>query len=435
MEGLDINTIPSTLLCRILLKIPNLPSHENLDFFGMLQTALQKFGHTDKLDAFLDYCQALSKPETPWRWETYTIINSNDWEIANNKKTQELAGIRFLLASDTARQDAELTRYSKSMLYDPKCMHFFQGRPIPVNDILQDTLDYLERENGAVDPIVEALIKLRLDKYDQDKSAFERQTWELDATDYHLLGALMVRYDSFASRGSAPRSWCLYLRDYVESADGSVWHVLVENDDTRVASDQALADIRGTQESGTFPSEFSRDYRPVYLFYGNLDILQSPPPQQQQQQEGGEGATSQSMSHVITLDDYTFDEDYDEILQQEPQPHVSQEEEETCKHCGIKDIVDDINDMFFCELCNQGVHMLCEDPPIQSFEQKVDPWWCRACSKAQNIPIPTAASVEKMQLERAPTNDENALKRKREEDEADSPLTADSDGVVAKKLS
>ncbi|OAD02158.1 hypothetical protein MUCCIDRAFT_164096 [Mucor lusitanicus CBS 277.49] len=431
MEGLDINTIPSTLLGRVLLQIPNLSSPENLDLISILQTALQKFGHTDKLDAFLDYCQILSHPETPWKWETYTITHNDDWEIANYKKSQELAGIRFLLASDTARQNAELTRYSKSMLYDPKCIHFFQGRPLPINDLMQDTLSFLKRENGTIDPLVEALIKLRLDKYDQDKSAFERQTSELDTTDYHLLGALMVRYDSIASRGSAPRSWCLYLRDYAENADGSVWRILLEDAESRATSDQALADIRGELESDTFPSEFSKDYRPVYLFYGNLDILQLS----QQPHQGGE--TAQDGSHVITLDDYTFDDDYDQLVEQDPGQIIPQEEEEICKHCGIKDIIDDVNDMFFCELCNQGVHQLCEDPPVQEFEKKVDPWWCRACSKAQNIPIPTAASVARAtQSENAAMHEENALKRKREaESEIESHSAVEGDGIMAKKLS
>ncbi|EPB89306.1 hypothetical protein HMPREF1544_03815 [Mucor circinelloides 1006PhL] len=401
MEGLDINTIPSKLLGRILLQIPNLLPPENLDLINTLQSGLQQFGKTDKLDAFIDYCQTLNNSETPLKWKTYTITNNDDWEIANYKKSQELAGIRFLLASET-------------------------GRPIPVNDLLQDTLRYLQRENDHIDPVVEALIQLRLDKYDQDKSTFERQTSELDATDYHLLGALMVRYDSIASRGSAPRSWCLYLRDYVENADGSVWRILLEDDESRVTSDQALADIRGAIENKASPSEFSKDYRPVYLFYGNLDISQ----QLQQPLQGGE--TAQDGSHVITLEDYTFDDEYDQLLQ-EPEQEFPQEEEELCKHCGIKDIVEDINDMFFCELCNQGVHQFCEDPPIQKFEKDVDPWWCRACSKAQNIPIPTAASFFRLHTENEAMNDENALKRKREE-ETENHAATEGDGFMPKKL-
>lgn len=199
-----------------------------------------------------------------------------------------------------------------------------------------------------------------------------------------------------------------------------------------MTSDQALADIRGVLESKTPPSEFSKDYRPVYLFYRNLDIL----PQPQQSHQGGGGGTAQDASHIITLEDYTFDDDYDQLLQQEPQQNIPKEEEELCKHCGIKDIVEDINDMFFCELCNQGVHQLCEDPPIQPFEQKVDPWWCRACSKAQNIPIPTAASVARTQSENADNNGENMLKRKREDEAKNEhhPAT-ESDGFMAKKLS
>lgn len=101
MEGLDINTIPSALLGRILLQIPNLPADENLDLINILQTGLQQFGHTDNLDAFLDYCQILSNPKTPWLWKSYTIKENDDWETANNKKPQELVGIRFLLASET----------------------------------------------------------------------------------------------------------------------------------------------------------------------------------------------------------------------------------------------------------------------------------------------------------------------------------------------
>jgi len=104
MEGLDINTIPSKLLGRILLQIPNLLPPENLDLINTLQSGLQQFGKTDKLDAFIDYCQTLNNSETPLKWKTYTITNNDDWEIANYKKSQELAGIRFLLASETVIQ-------------------------------------------------------------------------------------------------------------------------------------------------------------------------------------------------------------------------------------------------------------------------------------------------------------------------------------------
>ncbi|KAI8643171.1 hypothetical protein BD408DRAFT_342904 [Parasitella parasitica] len=257
---------------------------------------------------------------------------------------------------------------------------------------------------------METLINLRLDKYEHDKLEFERQTEELDDADYHLLGALMVRYDSTASRGSASRSWCLYLRDYIEDEDGSTWRILLEDGESRVVSDQTLADIRGARENKTSPSEFSRDYRPVYLFYGNLDISQTS---QMDDQNG---------NNVITLEDYTFDDEYDQ--DQLLLPQGAREEEEACKHCGIKDIVEDINDIFFCESCNQGVHQLCEEPPVEAFEKDVDPWYCRSCCKAQNIPVPSLP-----QLRDAAIYDENILKRKRKEDHT----TCEDAGSLEKK--
>lgn len=143
---------------------------------------------------------------------------------------------------------------------------------------------------------------------------------------------------------------------------------------------QAIADIRGTPNEC---SEFSKDYRPVYLFYGNLDILQR--------------RDQESQNHIITLEDYTFDEEYEE---------QTVEEDEICMRCGIKDIIDDVNDIFFCENCNRGVHQLCENPPIQAFEKEVDPWYCRSCCRVKDIPIPTAPSASLP-----------SAKRKREEDE------------------
>jgi hypothetical protein len=143
-----------------------------------------------------------------------------------------------------------------------------------------------------------------------------------------------------------------------------------------VSSEQALADIRGVAIDNTLPTEFSKDYKPVYLFYGNLDLLLSKDQQ------------------VITLEDYTFDDEYEyepldqEYIQDPP------EEDETCMHCGIKEIVNDVNDMFFCEYCNRGVHQLCEEPPIHASEKDIDPWYCRTCCKAQNIPIPSSSIPE-----------------------------------------
>ncbi|OBZ88160.1 hypothetical protein A0J61_03793 [Choanephora cucurbitarum] len=119
-----------------------------------------------------------------------------------------------------------------------------------------------------------------------------------------------------------------------------------------------MADIRGltTTNQTTQPTDFSKAYRPVYVFYVNLALLQA------------------EQSQGITLEDYTLEEEEEESI--------------PCMHCGIKEIADDINDIFFCESCHQGVHQLCEDPPIQSFELKIDPWYCRTCCRNKNLPIP-----------------------------------------------
>lgn len=113
----------------------------------------------------------------------------------------------------------------------------------------------------------------------------------------------------------------------------------------------------------------------MYLFYGNLDMLQ-----RREQQE-----------HTITLEDYTFEED-DDLPPEE-------EDNEFCMHCGIKEIINDLNDMFFCENCNRGVHQLCEDPPIQNYEKEVDPWFCRSCSRVKDLPIPPPPSSKRKRTE------------------------------------
>jgi hypothetical protein len=125
----------------------------------------------------------------------------------------------------------ELTRYAKNALYDPKCIHFYQGRPFPVDQLLSDTLSYFRNEHGAVDALVENLIELRLEQYSRDKFTFQQQSNQFDHSDYHLMGVLMLRYDSTATKGTSPRSWCLYLRSYIEGADGSIWRILVDDEE------------------------------------------------------------------------------------------------------------------------------------------------------------------------------------------------------------
>lgn len=259
-----------------------------------------------------------------------------------------------------------------------------------MDQLLYDTLDYFKQEKSSVDSLVEELIELRLEQFARDRFLFQQESNVLDNTTYQLMGALMARYDSTASNGSSSNCWCLYLRDYVES-DGNLWRIIVNDTEHTVSSEQALADIRGAGYESILPSEFSKEYRPIYLFYINQDKLISPPAEEH-----------------ITLDDYTFDEE-DEYL--DDTPPINVEEDESCMHCGIKDIVNDINDMFFCEHCNKGVHQLCEKPAIQSFEKNIDPWFCRTCCASKNMPIPVASQSLLSLLQPSPP-----IKRKREED-------------------
>lgn len=125
----------------------------------------------------------------------------------------------------------QLTRYAKNALYDPKCIHFYQGRPFAVDQLLSDTLNYFRKEHGTVDSLVENLIELRLEQFSRDRFTFQQQSNQLDNSDYHLMGALMLRYDSTATKGASPRSWCLYLRSYIEDAEGSIWRILMNDNE------------------------------------------------------------------------------------------------------------------------------------------------------------------------------------------------------------
>lgn len=103
MEGLEINTIPAKLLARILLQLPTLPPIDNIDLMAVLAAGLERYGNTDNMNAFLDYCQSIAIADRPWPWKCYEITNELDWDTANYKKPQELVGLRFLLSSETVR--------------------------------------------------------------------------------------------------------------------------------------------------------------------------------------------------------------------------------------------------------------------------------------------------------------------------------------------
>lgn len=127
-----------------------------------------------------------------------------------------------------------MTRYSKNIAYDPQCLHFYQGRAVPIDTILKDTLSYFDhsKKEGDVNSLIHKWIGLRLEKYTKDNDAFQKQLDELDHADYHLMGVLMVKYDSSASGGYGPRSWCFYLRDYMSgNKDGSTWRVIIDDEE------------------------------------------------------------------------------------------------------------------------------------------------------------------------------------------------------------
>jgi hypothetical protein len=112
MEELAIKTIPDYLLARILVQLYTLPPKESTDVLKILSAGLQIYGNTDNINAFLDYCSTLTAASSSstdqdtaysWLWKNYEINNDLDWDLANNKKPQELVGLRFLLTSETVR--------------------------------------------------------------------------------------------------------------------------------------------------------------------------------------------------------------------------------------------------------------------------------------------------------------------------------------------
>lgn len=220
----------------------------------------------------------------------------------------------------------------------------------------------------------------------------------------------------------------------------------------QISSEQALSDIRGTPVEDNEPSTFSIEYRPVYLFYCNYDIItrsaaeesmfdktkdaKSEPPASsasyslsngiympdslnsdiymtgssdicmtdssessslpinnnirpqaqlklQQQNSSDNGGNSGSSGS----DSFENNKYMEEVIDDEDN-NVSSLENEVCKHCGISDSIDDVNTIFFCDLCDLGVHQLCENPPISSYEMHIDPWYCRDCSKLIGSTLP-----------------------------------------------
>ena len=135
------------------------------------------------------------------------------------------------------------------------------------------------------------------------------------------------------------------------------------------------------------------------------------------QQQGRENSMTES---GITLADYILDEEDQEYAYENP------EDDKVCKVCGIDEIVEDVNNMFYCDECDLGVHQLCEDPPVQQFETEVDPWYCRECSRRKGIPLPQRLINEQspiLPFKRPVEQDNNRTEEtKRRRDELGGPL-------------
>lgn len=121
MEGLEIRSIPVKVLARIICQLPTLPTTANIDLIPLLTAGLEHYGHTSDLHAFLNYCNStMQQQDQPWIWEQYEINKDADWDIANNKKEQELIGLRFLLNSETVN----LCKTTTPCGYSSQCFLF-----------------------------------------------------------------------------------------------------------------------------------------------------------------------------------------------------------------------------------------------------------------------------------------------------------------------
>ncbi|KAI9255544.1 hypothetical protein BY458DRAFT_519933 [Sporodiniella umbellata] len=314
-----------------------------------------------------------------WQWRNYTIESQEDWNKAIYKKECPLVGLRFFLASDLERSNVQLVRHSKTILLGQRFAYNHNEEFVPLNYVLQDAKDYFSQcESSPENSALQEVLDLRLGCFAQDMNTLERESNELDNTEYHLTGAIMASNEH--------PMCCLYMRDFAESPEGLNWRIFGLEEEKRISCAQAIIDIRRTGRYAV--SEFSKRYRPLYLFYCNQEILVTPVEEQSEEVQQAVPENSQ-----ISWEDYTVEQcDGDEL---------THEEGALCIHCGIEDIVDDVNDIFICESCESGVHQLCENPPIQNYEKEIDPWFCRACCRQKNLPIPQQLPL---------------LKRKREED-------------------
>lgn len=140
--------------------------------------------------------------------------------------------IFFLLKTTTkARKGVQLLIQGKTGLFNSKCSYNYNGQFIPIDKLLQDTKDYFKETYSTSEyAVLQQLLNLRLEQFERDMTQFEKESVNVDGAEYHLIGALMVRYDGTL--------WCLYLRDYIESPEGVSWRILGSDEEKRVRSNK-----------------------------------------------------------------------------------------------------------------------------------------------------------------------------------------------------
>ncbi|ORZ18816.1 hypothetical protein BCR42DRAFT_449956 [Absidia repens] len=473
MDGLLVKNIPRLLLARILVQLYIIPQQlinsPQFDLLAVLVAGFRDYGNGSDLDGFLSFCaqQAFQCLETipstndttvltpaTWLWRDHTLCSLNDWDRIDQEQLEQqdsqnrrdttkdnatnMVGLRLQLASEKIRPQIELVRYGKKVanLHDERFTCVYEGQYISLENILNGALEYMSnRRQSATESSssttttvnhtdaqsISALLKQRMEQLAEERKEYERKSAGRSETDFVLMGALMVKSDTTQSTGAIEDDWYLYLRDYTADVSGSNWRIIkgtiVTNGEIemRISSHQVLADLRGVNVKNNqglecVPSPASDNYRPVYLFYCNNDIISrsahntletnSAPSSSENTQHNYNKATrssnvEQNKEQSITFEDYSFENDGDDgnnmeyVIQDGDDDDDDDIAMEMCKHCGIPESIDDINTIFFCDECNLGVHQLCEQPPIAMFEMNIDPWYCRDCCARKGLPLPT----------------------------------------------
>ncbi|KAG2226689.1 hypothetical protein INT45_001036 [Circinella minor] len=449
MEGLYVDSIPRVLLARILVQLYIIPqklvNNPQFNLIPILLDGLQEYGNTSDLNGLFEFCleKAINMTGNKtnvncwWWWKDLALYQTSDWnrlDLSYSKNKSEPINLHIQIMTEEARKGVIDIKYGhEAVMTDDKNIFYqhnvcnnsscyvtyveikadeyvvfcccCQGSPVRIDSILDATMNYLnekhvskkaESSSSVATPVsssmqvLEQLVQSRICRFKHDKEIISKQQENTlqASSNYILMGALMNRYDP-----QEPQ-WEFYLRDFISNDDGKLWRVLsdhnAERNEIKITSDQALADIRGDNhfdEHGKLiqPRAHSRAFRPVYLFYCNRNMVvetmklsQEEVGQTSQQQEGGNSMTESG----ITLADYILDEEDRGYVYDNP------EDDKVCKVCGIDEIVEDVNNMFYCDQCDLGVHQLCENPPVQQFETEVDPWYCRECSRRKGIPLP-----------------------------------------------